>query len=187
MKQRRRRKCLNCQQLFRPDPRVRDRQRYCSAPACRQASKAASQRHWREKPENADYFRGPEQVARVRDWRARHPGYWRRGATNRGALQDETLTQVVDKKQQSGTLVPPPLQELLSSQDLVLLGLIAHLTDSTLQDQLVISTLRLHKLATDVLTQGVHDAKTPDLSATAPGGTDAVQLDRSPAGPRPPP
>ena len=38
-----RRKCKCCLKLFRPDPRNRHHQRYCSVPACRAASKAASQ------------------------------------------------------------------------------------------------------------------------------------------------
>jgi hypothetical protein len=38
-----RRKCTCCCKLFRPDPRNRRHQRYCSAPVCRAASKAASQ------------------------------------------------------------------------------------------------------------------------------------------------
>ena len=67
MIKRRRRKCLNCSALFRPDPRNLRHQRYCSRPECRQASKAASQRRWLAKPANRDYFRGPENVARVRD------------------------------------------------------------------------------------------------------------------------
>ena len=36
-----RRKCKCCLALFRPDPRNRHHQRYCSAAACRAASKAA--------------------------------------------------------------------------------------------------------------------------------------------------
>ena len=35
-----RRKCKCCLKLFRPDPRNRYHQRYCSVPACRAASKA---------------------------------------------------------------------------------------------------------------------------------------------------
>ena len=58
MKRGRRRKCLCCGGLFRPDPRNRRHQRYCSQPACRKASKAASQRRWLGKPDNRDYFRG---------------------------------------------------------------------------------------------------------------------------------
>jgi hypothetical protein len=44
--------------LFRPDPRSCHHQRYCSVPACRAASKVASQAHWLAKLENQDYFRG---------------------------------------------------------------------------------------------------------------------------------
>ena len=69
MTERRRRKCLNCEQLFRPDPRDLRHQRYCSTPACRKASKAASQARWLAQPHNRTYFRGPEHVARVRAWR----------------------------------------------------------------------------------------------------------------------
>jgi Resolvase, N terminal domain/Helix-turn-helix domain len=52
-----RRKCKCCRKLFRPDPRNRRHQYYCSAPACRAASKAASQARWLAKPENQNYFR----------------------------------------------------------------------------------------------------------------------------------
>jgi hypothetical protein len=72
------RKCLSCGELFRPDARNVRRQKYCSQPACRKASKAASQRAWLAQPQNRDYFRGPENVLRVKLWRAAHPGYWRR-------------------------------------------------------------------------------------------------------------
>ena len=41
-----RRKCKCCRKLFRPDPRNRRHQIYCSAAACRAASKAASQARW---------------------------------------------------------------------------------------------------------------------------------------------
>jgi hypothetical protein len=60
-----RRKCKCCLKLFRPDPRNRRYQYYCSAPDCRAASKAASQARWLAKPENQSYFHGPVNVARV--------------------------------------------------------------------------------------------------------------------------
>ena len=94
MTKRRRCKCLNCRRLFRPDPRNVRHQRYCSAGPCRKASKAASQARWLSQPQNRNYFRGPEHVARVRAWQAANPGYARRG---RSALQDDSLTQVVDQ------------------------------------------------------------------------------------------
>ena len=59
-----RRKCKCCLKLFRPDPRNRRHQYYCSAPECRAASKAASQARWLAKPENQSYFRGAVNVAR---------------------------------------------------------------------------------------------------------------------------
>jgi hypothetical protein len=81
-----RRKCKCCLKLFRPDPRNRRHQFYCSASGCRAASKAASQARWRAKAENQSYFRGPVNVARVQAWRARHPGYWRKGGGASAAL-----------------------------------------------------------------------------------------------------
>ena len=69
-----RRKCKCCLKLFRPDPRNRRHQCYCSASGCRAASKAASQARWLANPENQSYFRGSVNVARVQAWRSRHPG-----------------------------------------------------------------------------------------------------------------
>ncbi len=71
------RKCLCCGLFFDSDHRNRKRQRYCSADACRRASKAASQAIWLAQPQNSEYFRDPVHVARVRAWRAAHPGYGR--------------------------------------------------------------------------------------------------------------
>ena len=73
----RKRKCQYCRGFFTPDYRNVGRQRYCSKPPCKHASKAASQRRWQQKPENHDYFRGPDHVHRVQLWRQAHPGYWR--------------------------------------------------------------------------------------------------------------
>jgi len=44
MKTSRKKKCCHCRKLFRPDPRNFKKQSYCSEPACRKASKAASQK-----------------------------------------------------------------------------------------------------------------------------------------------
>ena len=170
MNTRRRRKCLNCQQLFRPDRRNVRHQRYCSQVDCRRASKAASQRRWLDKPENRGYFSGPEQVLRVQRWRGEHPGYWRQGTLKAEPLQDPSSAQVIDKQKQSGTLVASRLQDLLAAQPLVLIGLIAHLTNTTLQEDIVLQTHRLHQLAQDVLNQGEHDAQTSTAPGTAAPG-----------------
>ena len=60
-------KCCNCNRFFKPDPRNAKRQRYCCKPECRKASKSASQRRWLRKPENRDYFRGPDNVKGFRN------------------------------------------------------------------------------------------------------------------------
>ena len=93
-----RRKCKCCRRLFRPDPRSRRHQRYCSEPPCRAASKAASQARWLAKPENQGYFRDPWHVIRVRAWRSRHPGYWRKPRRCATALQDVSRAQSIDSK-----------------------------------------------------------------------------------------
>ena len=160
MRKRRHRKCLNCRELFCPDARNIRHQRYCSAAACRKASHAASQRRWLDKPENRDYFRGCEQVARVRAWRAAHPGYARKRAVQPLALQEDLFTQPLDRAKGSGAFAVPALQEVLEAQALVLIGLIAHLTDCALQEDIVRQTHRLQQLARDVLSQGAAHAQT---------------------------
>ena len=55
-----RRKCLNCNAFFFPNPRAAERQRYCLKPECRQARRRALMRAWLAKPENQDYFRNAE-------------------------------------------------------------------------------------------------------------------------------
>ena len=90
-------KCLCCGEIFRVDVRNRGRQKYCPKPACRARGKAARQRRWVGKPENQDYFCGPEHVERVRLWRAAHPGYWRSHRRGQGvALQDALVSQIVE-------------------------------------------------------------------------------------------
>lgn len=70
---RRKRRC--CSELFFPDHRNWQHQRYCGKPACHHASKLASQRRWFRKPANRDYFRDLENARHVRKWCQAHPGY----------------------------------------------------------------------------------------------------------------
>ncbi len=98
------------------------RQKDCPKAACRRAGKAARQRRWLEKPENQDYFSGPEHVDRVRQWRAAHPGYWRsHRRRGRIALQDALVWQAVEKTRDFHDFA---LQDALQCQGPVLIGLI---------------------------------------------------------------
>jgi len=156
-----RRKCKCCRKLFRPDPRNCRHQCYCSAHACRAASKAASQTRWLAKPENQDYFRGPVNVARVKAWRSRHPGYWRKGRRSGDALQEVSTVQAVDPAPKTGDFVRSPLQDVLSVQPAVLIGLIAHIVGTPLQDDIVRATGRLLRLGQDILSSAVAGAAMP--------------------------
>jgi hypothetical protein len=146
-----RRKCRYCLKLFRPDPRNRRHQRYCSAAACRAASKAASQARWLTAAANQGYFRGPVNVARVQAWRSRHPGYCRRGRGVSSALQDLSMAQPVDISGRTADSAGPPLQEVLIAQPAVLIGLIAHIVGTPLQDDIARATGRLLRLGQDIL------------------------------------
>jgi hypothetical protein len=188
MKTHRRRKCLHCQQLFRPDPHNLRRQRYCSKPQCRRASNAASQRRWLAKAQNRDYFRGAANVERVRAWRAAHPGYWRRpGRQSTSALQEDSLAQPIETHGKSPTLADIALQDLLRAQPVVLIGLIANLTGTALQEDIARTTRRFQQLGRDIVA-GAHsagggcDAKTPIGPFTGAPGPPPVQLGGSASG-----
>ena len=179
MRRPRRRKCLSCGELFRVDPRNRDRQKYCARDGCRKVSKGASQRRWLAKPENQNYFRGPAHLERVRAWRALHPGYWRRrGRRGGGALQEPSCAQVIEAAEDSRSLA---LQDLCRPQAAVLIGLIAHLTGSPLQEHILESTRRLLQLGQDILDARprAHADQTPVVPATPAAHPATVQLDRS--------
>ena len=95
-------KCRHCKTLFDPDRRNLRHQTYCSEPACRKASKSASQRRWLNKSENQDYFRGPAHVKRVQEWRLAHPGYWHREADLKdSALQEHYITQSIEAEDET--------------------------------------------------------------------------------------
>ena len=113
VKKNKRRRCLNCQELFYPHPRTRTLQKYCSEPPCRVASKKASQQRWLQKPENRDYFRGPQHVSRVRAWRTARPDQAQKGPKSGCALQETISGQRIDRGGKSSTLA---LQETIEVQ-----------------------------------------------------------------------
>lgn len=149
------RKYLNCSERFIPYRRNQCHQRYCSAPACRAASKRASQARWLVLPENRDYHCGPQAVAWAQAWRAAHPGYSRcqpvlsiaegsaappaivaapplDGAHAQDALSNvplPALSPVLVKTSCNAEAFSPgaPLQACLNAQPIVLIWLISHL------------------------------------------------------------
>jgi len=186
-------KCCHCNRLFEPDARNRNRQRFCAKPECRKASKALSQKKWQEKPENRDYFKGPENVARVRQWRRQNPGYWKRPPPGEVALQDPLNMQPAENdsdNHDNDVLSNSALQDLLSVQPAVIIGLIANFIGSALQDDIAITLQRMQQSGQDILYRqprtkgGKSDCKDPCFNRTCEKGSRKLQLDRPSAGER---
>ena len=145
-------KCRHCGDIFQPDARNRARQRYCAKAPCRKARKAGSQRRWLKQAENADYFRGADNAARVRAWQAAHPGYWKKRRRKGGVvLQDRSNPQLALDQPGMGQDEAPVLQDVFASQSPVVIGLIAHLAGSVLQDDIAQMTRQLHSRGRAVL------------------------------------
>ena len=113
MTKNKRRRCLHCRHLFHRHPRTRTQQKFCSAPACRAASKKASQQRWLGKPENRDYFRGEQHVNRVQAWREKNPEYGRKRPISGEPLQEMIMEQSIDLLGKYGDL---PLQDEIGRQ-----------------------------------------------------------------------
>jgi hypothetical protein len=145
-------RCRHCRRLFIPDYRNRNSQKYCKKAECRNASKAASQKKWLHKPENKDYFRGPENIQRVREWRRRHPGYWKpKNASKAIALQEPLTAQQADNKKDNHEFAECALQDLLKAQQPIIIGLISNFIGSALQDDIAETLLRMQQSGQDIL------------------------------------
>lgn len=141
-------KCLHCKGPFEPEPRNRGRQSFCTKPDCRQASKRHSQAKWLSQPANADYFKGSANTERVRQWRARHPGYWKRsgqprapraqisGQEKRPETSDHQTLNPTSNPVALQDPCPPPLQDPLFAYHPVLVGLVALHLGSALQEDI---------------------------------------------------
>ena len=82
--------CEICNNSFKPDPRVGDRQHICSKLSCQQERKWRSQAAWLNR--NPDYFKG--RYSNTKEWLKAHPGYLRtyrqqQQITVRGDIQNE--------------------------------------------------------------------------------------------------
>ncbi len=197
MKRRRKRRCLGCGEGFHPSPQNRHKQRFCGKSECAQKSAEASQRRWRSK--NPDYFKGPENVLRVRRWRERNPGYRRKkkGGLNAGVLQDYLISQTLDEEADIPELKHFVLQEDWFLQNPFIVGLISNLSGIALQEDIAVGLRNLHKRGQEILgirsgvaanpiMQVVHEKEDHQPGAFA-AGSGPVQLGRSPPGPPPAP
>jgi len=168
------RKCMSCGEFFIPNHRSGDRQRYCCAAHCRRASKAASQAAWLARPPHNDYFSGAVHVARVQAWRAAHPGYSLGRVRPSRALQDPLPPQVPDVIEECANRAQAPtapaavaLQDLLNAESPLLAGLVAHLFQPALQDDMASTTRRLVQLGRDVINGRCGEGNQATTSARA--------------------
>jgi hypothetical protein len=146
------RKCPHCQELFLPEARNRQRQRFCSKPDCRWASKRHSQQAWLAKPENQNYFRDAQNAERVRQWQKVHPGYWKNTTRyRRRTLQDTCSEQVPGAPAVADRPPHRTLQDLCAMQTPLFVGLISMLAGSTLPEDIATSTRRLVAKGHDIL------------------------------------
>lgn len=176
MKRIRERLCRCCKEFFFPDYRNTSKQVYCSKPACRKASKAASQRRWTDN--NPGHFKGSINVNRVRDWRKANPGRSRLKPPL-DVLQ-ENCSEITPVEQDVSPFSPcapqmsaTVLQDYCFTQHPAFIGLIAHFTGAVLQDDIDAITLRLEQLGRDVLSSnpnvgGRNDPQVPNPSRPNP-------------------
>ena len=137
MKPKSQRKCLLCRCVYTPDHRNRKRQKYCTKPDCRKAAKAASQRNWLSKPENQNYFRGPESTRRVQQWRLDHPEHRkRRRRQAEAALQDSLVSETFEQQQVTPPRRQSALQESCAPQDALFVGFMSVLTGYLSQEDI---------------------------------------------------
>jgi len=112
-----------------------------------------------------------------------HPGYWRRKSGKAPSALQETLNQQTAENNMDKAEQPSgALQDILNVQHIVLLGLIANITGSALQDDIGITVRRLLQLGQDIVNYsnhskgGQHFIKEAHIPPTGPPGTHAVQL-----------
>ena len=153
-RRRRKRKCRHCGKMYLPDPRTADRQKHCSAPECKRASKAWRQRRWYYSEKGSEYRDSEYNKDRVRQWRKAHPGYWRRKPKRENALQDDCLSQPVDVKADKGKLGLSALQDDCLLEPPLVVGLIAQLTGTALQDDIAMAVRRMHAYGQSILGIG---------------------------------
>ena len=130
-----------------------------------------------QKPENQNYFSGSQNSQRVKEWRKRNPGYWRKKKpAPQEPLQDLCTTQVAQDEEVKRIEISDALQDVLLMQPAVMVGLISMMTGSALQEDIAATTRALLSKGQDILgrrgsgvtTTHYHDEnQTGTLSGTA--------------------
>jgi hypothetical protein len=123
---------------------------------------AENRRAWLARPENACYCRdNPKAKERTKEWRKRHPGYWKKARRAMGGtLSEQRMAGNRDRNGRRGAALP---EERLPD-DPVIIGLIAEIAGSTLPEQIA----RVYR---DVVAKGreiIRTQKTAGVVAVTP-------------------
>jgi len=151
--QREARRCKGCKQLFFPDPRTWQRQTFCGKAECQEARMRKNRREWLARPDNEHYWRDNQKSKdRVREWRKRNPGYWKRTRrTSEGTLQEEIEPKKIGRKRGRGAFGRPPLPEERRRDDILIMGIIAEITGSTLPEDIARTYRRIVAKGREIL------------------------------------
>lgn len=142
--------CPHCKDVFKPKRQNNWHQVYCcKTPQCRAESKQESQRRWLSSCKGEGYFKGPDNSARVRAWRAANPGYCSHSRSKSATVLQDVSTSELTENQSVNTY--NVLQDLYLLQPALLVGLIANFTGSVLQDDIAETTRRLVISGRDIL------------------------------------
>jgi len=124
------RRCAHCRHPFAVNPRVGKLHRFCSRPACAQASRRAAQEKWLRKNGGKTFFHGKKSVENVRAWRARNPQYWKRTRRHQGGRAGAfRLTRKL-----KAALRYVALQDTIDPHLALEIGIISRLSGAALQD-----------------------------------------------------
>jgi len=123
--------CSICCKPCSPSKYAKTRQKVCNDSDCKKAAKKQRQAHWQSR--NPEYFRGPENCQRVRQWRERNPDRSRRKAETPNPPPEKS-----SRKTKSCNTQDPAfsgvLQDLAPIQSALLVGLASAVSGAVLQD-----------------------------------------------------
>ena len=122
------RPCCVCHNQFIPSKYSGNRQVVCDRAECRREVKRQRQASWEGR--NRDYFKGPENVERVREWRRNNPGWQER--KKRVGAKSRAEAESCNREEAGGELLQDSVPE---SKDVALVGFIAFMTGVVLQDE----------------------------------------------------
>jgi hypothetical protein len=133
------RHCAHCGQCFDVNPRLGKLHRYCSEPACAQASHRASHKKWLKRNGKMTYNTAQDNVDHVRNWRRRNPEYWKRKRPSKRLKNANfVLTDGL-----SAVLRYVALQDTIDTRLALEIGIISRISGGALQDTIAMEIRRL--------------------------------------------